>query len=202
VIFFKRRLSEAERHFREALRYRDRRKKDFDFGESISHFKQAMRLEPNNAVFHCQLARLYAAAPLLAITRGVNGALNLSKSASLAIAEAKEALRLKPNYAEAYMILGEGYMYLDEKEKAVQAFEAVLSLRCGSRLRAHAEIESGQVEGGLNSDPQSEAARRHLEQALEYRNGGRYSLAERQLNKAIKLAPDWAWLYRNLCELG
>jgi len=45
-------------------------------------------------------------------------------------------------------------------------------------------------------------AREHLERAVAYRDQGKYRLAERQLNKAIKLAPDWAWLYQNLCEVG
>lgn len=142
------------------------------------------------------------AAPLLAVTRGVNAGFRLSESVELAIAELKEALRLKPNYAEAFLVLGEAYMYLGEKEKALQAFEAVLDLDCSRRLRVHAEIESDQVEEGISKEPQPEEAREHLEQAVAYRDQGKYRLAERQLDKAIKLAPDWAWLYQNLCEVG
>jgi len=128
MLFFKRPPNEAEKHYQEALRYRDRKRKEFDLRLSLWHFKQAIMLEPNNPIFHCQLGRAYVAAPLLAVTRGANAGFRLSQSAELGIVELKEALRLKPDYSEAYIILGEAYMYLGEKGKALQAFQAVLDL--------------------------------------------------------------------------
>jgi len=203
VKFFKRQpVTEVEMHYREGLRYRNRKKKEFDLKLSIWHFKQAIKYQRDNPAIHCQLGRAYVAAPLLAVTRGVSAGFKLSESVELAIAELKEALRLKPNYAEAFLVLGEAYMYLGEKEKALQAFEAVLDLDCSRRLHVHAEVESDQVEEGISKEPQPEEAREHLERAVAYRDQGKYRLAERQLNKAIKLAPDWAWLYQNLCEVG
>jgi len=202
MLFFKRPPNEAEKHYREALRYRDRNKKGFDLGLSLWHFKQAIMLEPNNPVFHCQLGRAYVAAPLLAVTRGVNAGFRLSQSAELGIAELKEALRLKPDYPEAYIISGEAYMYLGDKEKALQAFQAVLDLPDSRRLHLYAERESQQVEQGISKEPQPDEARRHLEQAVIYRDRGKYRLAEKELDKALKLAPDWHWLYDNLCRLG
>jgi len=202
MLFFKRPLNEAEKHYQEALRHRDRKRKEFDLGLCLWHFRQAIMLEPNNPVFHCQLGRAYIATPLLAVSRRVNAGFRLSQSAELGIVELKEALRLKPDYPEAYIILGEAYMYLGEKEKALQAFQAVLDLPGSQRLRLYAERESQQVEQGISKDPQPEEARRHLEQATIYRDQGKNRQAERELDKALKLAPDWPWLYDNLCRLG
>ena len=202
MLFFKRPLNEAEKHYQEALRHRDRKRKEFDLGLCLWHFRQAIMLEPNNPVFHCQLGRAYIATPLVAISRRVNAGFRLSQSAELGIVELKEALRLKPDYPEAYIILGEAYMYLGEKEKALQAFQAVLDLPGSQRLRLYAERESQQVEQGISKDPQPEEARRHLEQATIYRDRGKNRQAERELDKALKLAPDWPWLYDNLCRLG
>jgi tetratricopeptide (TPR) repeat protein len=200
--FFKRPPNEAEKHYREALHYRDRKRKEFDLGLSLWHFKQAIMLEPNNPVFYCGLGRAYVAAPLLALTRGINAGFRLSQSAELGIVELKEALRLKPDYGEAYIMLGEAYMYIGEKEKALQAFQAVLDLPGSQRLRLYAERESQQVEQGISKESQPDQARRHLEQAVIYRDRGKYRQAEKELDKALKLAPDWPWLYDNLCRLG
>jgi tetratricopeptide (TPR) repeat protein len=202
MLFFKRPPNEAEKHYQEALRHRDRKKKEFDLGLCLWHFRQAIMLEPNNPVFHCQLGRAYVAIPLLAVSRRVNAGFRLRQSAELGIVELKEALRLKPDYREAYIILGEAYMYMGEKEKALQAFQAVLDLPGNQRLRLYAERESEQVEQGISKDPQPEEARRHLEQATIYRDQGKYRQAERELDKALKVAPDWPWLYDNLCRLG
>ncbi len=126
----------------------------------------------------------------------------LSESAKLAIAKLKEAIRLKPNYSEAYMVLGEAYMYLGEKENASQAFQVVLDLPSNNMLRSYAERESLQLEEGISSEPCPEESRRHLEQAVAYRNRGKYRQAQKELDKVLKLAPDWTWLYHNLCEVG
>ena len=203
MLFFRRTPpDEAEKHYREALRYRDRKNKEFDFNLAIQHFKEAIRLEPNNPAYHCGLGRAYVGAPLLSATRSVNARFRLSESAELAIAELKEAIRLKPNYFEAYMLLGEAYMYLGEKEKALQAFQTVIELPGSKALHSYAERESLQVEEGINSDPQPEEATRHLEQAVVYRNQRKHRRAEKELDKALSLAPDWPWMYHTLCKLG
>ena len=195
-------LSEADKHYQEALHYRNRNKKDFDLGLAIWHLKQALKYEPANPLFHCQLGRAYAAAPLLAVTRGFNGKFRLSESASMAAEELKEAIRLKPDYAEAHLMLGEAYMYLGEDNKAIQAFDAVMELKCNRKMYVHAEIEREHVEGGISKNPQPEEARRHLEKAKGYRDRRKYRMASMELNKAIKASPDWPWLYKSVCELG
>ncbi|MBM4462307.1 MAG: tetratricopeptide repeat protein [Chloroflexi bacterium] len=199
--FFRRQISEAEKHYMEALRCR-RRDKAFNLGLAVWHLKQAIELEPGNPLLHFELGRAYAAVPLLAVTRRLDGSFRISESLEMAIAEAKEALRLKPNYPEAYLILGEAYMYLGEREKASEAFGAVFQLSRDQRLRYHAQRESRQMKQGLGKKPQPEEARKCLEQAVAYRDRGEYRRAERKLGKALKLAPDWPWMYDTLCKLG
>lgn len=199
--FFGRPVTEAEKHYREALRCR-RRDKAFNLGLAVWHLKQAIELQPGNPLLHFELGRAYVAVPLLAVTRRLDGSFKVSESADMAIAEAKEALRLKPDYAEAYLILGEAYMYLGEAEKASEAFGAVFQLSRNQRLRFYAQRESRQMEQGLGKKPQPEEARRCLEQAVTYRDQGEYRRAEKKLDKALKLAPDWPWMYHTLCSLG
>jgi tetratricopeptide (TPR) repeat protein len=202
IPFFRRPPEEAEKHFKEALRCRNRNRKDFDLGLAIWHFKQAIGLKPNNPLFHCHLGQAYVASPLLAITRRINAGFRLRDSASLAIAELKEAIRLKPDYSEAYMALGEAYMYLGEKEKALRAFQAVIDLPVSQRLRVYAERETRQLEEGISKQPRPDEAKKHLEQAVAYRDQDKRRLAQKELDKALKLAPDWHWLYDSLCKVG
>lgn len=202
VSFFRRPLDEAEKHHRKALRFRDHTKKDFDFGLSIWHFKQAIRLKPNNPVYHYYLGRAYAAAPMLAVVRDFNAAFKLKDSASLAIAELKEAIRLRPNFPEAYMVLGEVYMYLGETDKALRAFQAVQALSDDKKLLSYVRQDRRQAEQGISEHPQPDKAREHLEQARNYRNQEDYHQAVNELSNALKLAPDWYWLYDNLCQIG
>ena len=198
---FGRPVTEAEKHYREALRCRHR-DKTFNLGLAVWHLKQAIELQPGNPLLHFELGRAYVAVPLLAVTRRLDGSFKVSESADMAIAEAKEALRLKPDYAEAYLILGEAYMYLGEAERASEAFGAVFQLSRNQSLRFYAQRESRQMEQGLGKKPQPEEARRCLEQAVTYRDQGEYRRAEKKLDKALKLAPDWPWMYHTLCSLG
>ncbi|MFC1925600.1 tetratricopeptide repeat protein [Chloroflexota bacterium] len=219
--FFRRSRDEAEEHHKKALRHRDLKRKECNLGQAIWHLEQAIQLKPNNPLFHYHLGRIYADAPMLAVIRDIDVSFRLRDSAELAIAELKEAIRLKPPYHEAYMVLGDVYMYLGEKEKAQLAFQAVLELvenmYLGEREKAHQayqavldvvgnrwpqsymELKSRQMEQGLSSNPQPDEARKHLEQAAMYRSQGKYKEAEKELDKAFAFAPDWHWMYDNLC---
>ena len=201
--FFKRKPpSEAEQYYRQALRYRDPEKKEFNLRLAIENLQKAIIYEPSNPLFHYELGRAYAGSPLLAITRGANAGFKLSNSAILAIDRLKEALRLKPDYAQAFLVLGEAHMYLGEKEEALKAFQSVLDLSKNRMLRTFAERESLHVEEGISADPKPEQSRDYIKQAVAYRDKGKYRQAEKELVRALKLAPDWHWVYRNLCELG
>lgn len=200
--FFRRPRSEAEQHYLEALRCRDRKNKKFDLRLAIWHLKQASSLEPANPLFPLQLSRAYAAAPLFAVTRGLNGACKLDEAITLAITEAKNALRLKPNYAEAFVVLGEAYMYLGENDNALNAFDSALEVAYQGAVKAHAEIERRQVEGGLSKKPDPDRARVCLEKAVTCRNQGRFGAADRELDRALRLSPDWRWLYTNIRQVA
>lgn len=200
--FFRWSRDEAEKHHRKALRFRDHTKNDFDFKLAIWHFRQAIGLKPNNPKYHYYLGRAYAAAPMLAVVRETNTVFELNESADLAISELKEAIRLRPNFPEAYMVLGEVYMYLGEGDKALRAFDAVQDLSKDRKLLAYVKQDRQQAEQGISKSPRPEEARKHLEQAVIYRNDGNYLQAADELSKALKLAPDWHWLYDNLCQLG
>ncbi len=184
------------------MRLRDRKSKVFNFRFALQHLKQAIALEPANPVFHFQLGRAYVAAPLYAVTRGVEADFNINDSAHLAIASSKEALRLKPDYVEAFVVLGEAYLYLGETENAVKSFDSALSFKSDARIRAHAEVERNQAEEGLSKKPDAGKASEHLERAASYRGLGNYREADRELDRALKLAPDWKWLYQKLCKYG
>lgn len=200
--FFRRPLDEAEKHHRSALRLRDHKKKEFNLGQSVWHLKQAIQLKPNNPVFHYQLGRTYVDAPMLAVIRDINVGFRLRDSAELALAEIKEAIRLKPDYPEAYMVLGEVYMYLGENEKALQALRAARGLSSGQIFNSYIEQKSQQAEQGISMHPQPSEAKRHLEEAVINRSLGKYRQAEKELEKALRLAPDWHWMYDNLCRVG
>jgi tetratricopeptide (TPR) repeat protein len=164
-------------------------------------FKEAIELKPNNPIYHCDLGGAYVAAPLLAVTRGVDSAFDLSESVQLAIMELEEAIRLKPDYPQAHLILGEAYMYSGKRSRAIEAFRAVLDLSKDRYLRKYAEREMEQVEAGISSQPQPDEARSYLEQAIAYREKGKYNQADKELTKAIKLAPNWSWLYDTIYKL-
>ena len=193
--------TQAEKHYEQALRCRRRKSRDFNFGLAVWRLRQAIELEPANPLFYHELGRAFAALPLLAVVRGVDG-FTPGESAQRAIAASKEALRLKPDFADAYLVLGEAYMYLGETEKALRAFDAVLDVSDNQRLRAYAERERQQAEHGISKEPQPEKALGHLERAVAYRDRNDHRRAERELGKAIKVAPDWSWLYDSLCRLG
>jgi tetratricopeptide (TPR) repeat protein len=195
-------LDEAEQNYREAMRYRNRKKKEFNFDLAVYHFEEAIRLQPYNPIYHCRLGGLYVGAPLLAITRGLDWSGRLSEILPLAIAELEEAIRLKPDYPEAHLVLGEAYMYLGQKAKAIKSFRAVLDLTKDGVLRDHAEREMLHVEQGISSESQPDKAREHIERAIAHRDRGKHRQAEKELDCALKLAPDWVWVYRTACELG
>jgi protein O-GlcNAc transferase len=80
----------------------------------VSAFQNAARLEPDNGDNHCSLATSF---------------LKLNKPAE-AISSAEEALRLKPNSAEAYLLLGCA-LHCDPKTftQAAAAYQRALQLQ-------------------------------------------------------------------------
>lgn len=194
--------SEAQLHFEEGLRYHDPRKKEFDQGLALYHFREAVRLEPNKAKYHLGLAHAYVGTPFLAVTHGVKVDFKLIESAHLAIAECKEALRLKPNYWEVYLDLAMAYRVLGEKDKALEALRAVLKFPVDKKITHFVEASIWALENKGPEKPRYQEARKHMKQAISYRGQGKYMEAEKELGQAVKLVPDLKWLYETACELG
>ena len=105
-------------------------------------------------------------------------------------------------------------MYLGNKEKALDAFQAAINARSfcfsfsspisfvdGRLLKSYAKRRLKHLAHGMGEQPQPDAAEQCIRQAISYRDEGNYRLAERELMQAFKLAPDWAWLYRKICRL-
>lgn len=205
-VFQKRHRDEAEEHFRQGQRYRDRRNKEFNFARSVEHFKKAIELNSDDPQYHSELGRAYVAAPLLAITHGISG-VKLEDCLSVGIEELQKALQLDSEYKEAYLVLGEAYRCLGETQKAAEAFQAVLNLPSisllGDRvLKSYAKRELKQLEQGENRQCQPDVAQEHVERAMLYRDEKKYRLAELELGYALKLSPSWSWLYHTACELA
>ena len=205
---------EAENHFRQGLHYRSRGKKEFNFDLAVEYLRQAIRLNPEISKYHSELGKSYVAAPLLAVTRGIGDGLVLSESLRLAIDELNQALQFDSSQAETYLVLGEAHMYLGNKQKALDAFQAAIDARSfsfsllspisfidGSLLKSYAKRRLKYLAQGTGEQPQPAAAEECIKQAISCRDEGNYRLADRELMQAFKLAPDWAWLYKKICKL-
>lgn len=197
---------EAELKFKMGLQYRSRSNKSFSFPLAVKYFQEAIYLNPENPVYRIELARAYAGAPLLAISRGI-GELKIKDCLSMAIEELREAVRLNHKSPRAYLILGEVYMYLGQIEKATEAFEAVLHLPVSyffsdGLVRTYAKRELKHLTHGLSDKPQPETAREHMELAIMHREEQKYDLAELELSRSLRVAPTWSWFCQTACELN
>jgi len=200
-------LDKAEEHFRQGLYYRNRKGREFDFDMAVEHFKEAIKLNPEIGRYHTELGKAYVAAPLLAVTRGIGDSTSLEKCLQLAVDELNQALNCDPSQIDSYLVLGEAYMYMGERQKAVNAFRMATSMPSPSFvdsifLKSYAKRRLKNLEQGKQKDSQPAAAQECIEQAISYRDEGNYGLAEKKLMQAFNLAPDWAWLYKAICRLA
>ena len=208
-------MDEAERHYKQGLNYRDRKKSTFNFDLAINSFKEAIRLNPEMESYHRELGKMYAAAPLLAITRGINHSIPLEQYIELAIDELNQARDLDSSQVETYLVLGEIYMYTGKNQKAQESFQTAiitastpfsflfpLSFIDGLLLKSYAKRRLKHLQQGNDSQADAKMATACLEQAIAYRDQSKYSLADKQLLSAFQFAPDWAWLHKTICKLA
>ena len=206
---------EAEMHSREGLHYLDRRKKEFNFNLAVENLKEAIKLGPEVGKYHHELGRAYATAPLLAVTRGISDGFVISESIELAVDELTKALKFDSSQAETYVVLGEAFMYLGKKQRAIEAFQAAVSVGSSSflcisplqfidglLLKSCANRRIKYLEQGTGEQPRPGVAQECIKRAILYRDEKRYNLADRELLQAFKLAPDWEWLYKTICKLA
>lgn len=214
---------EANKRYKEALRYRNPEKKDFDLRMAINYLGDAIRLRPDEVKYREQLADTYLAAPELAIVPGVNLGAELSKSAQLAVARYEEILKIKPSLGmdfRWFLRTTRAYLYLgEEKEKVKKRLtEAWMSAFIAARKRQPKPKEKAPAMSTiaqLLSDPEAfylrraedvnpdpSLARKHLQQAVLYRGQRKLKEARKELEEGKKLAPDLRWLYETMCQLA
>ena len=205
---------EAETHFLQGLRYRDRKNREFNFDLAVEHLKEAIRLNPEVGKYHNELGKTYVAAPLLAVTRGIGARPVFDEGLKQAVDELLGTLQFDSTQADTYLILGEAYMYLGKKQKALDAFRSAintssftfsllspLSFIDARLLKSYAKRRLKYLEQGMDNQSQPDVAQQCIRQAIAYRDEGNYHMAEKELMQAFKLAPDWAWLYKTICKL-
>jgi len=208
-------IDEAEKHYKQGLNYRDRKKSDFNFDLAINNFREAIRLNPEIESYHRELGKMYAAAPLLAITRGISHSIPLEQYIELAMDELNQARDLDSSQVEIYLVLGEIYMYTGRNQKAQESFRTAvitastpfsflfpLSFIDGLLLKAYAKRRLKHLEQGNGGQSNSKMAVTCLERAIAYRDQAQYNLADKQLLSAFQFAPDWAWLHKTICKLA
>ncbi len=208
-LFF-RRQDEAEWYHRQARNYLNYRSKKFDFELGVQYCKQAIRLKPQNAIYHYTLGEAYLVAPSLAIIRGANVGFNLPRAAKLAIKEFQKVVKFKSDYAWAYCQLALAYEYLGDKEKAKDSCQAAIKLSPPQNIKDFAQnyLNALEAEIPASSDVDDalrkleEESLKNLEQAITYREEGKFRLADKEFEQACQLAPNSTWLYRTMCELA
>ena len=196
----------AEQYFRKGLHHRNRKGREFDFDLAVECFRKAVRLRPDVAKYHTELGKSYVAAPLLAITHGIGDSVNLRECLQLAVDELHQAVNCDPGQIDAYLVLGEAYMYLGQEQKAADTFQLAVNTSTFSLfdrifLKSYARRRLKHLTQSMNRQAQPDAARECLEQAILHRDEGKYNLAEKKLMEAFSLAPNWAWLYKTICKL-
>ena len=147
---------------REARAYRDRGERYLGANEStkaLEQFREALKIYPDDPHLHYDLAYTY----------DMKGMLDKTEY------HLKEAIRLKPDYSEAYNYLGFIYFSRGKVEEAIQYYHKAL-------------------ENELYMNPQIA----HNNLGLAYLSLKEYRKAMLHLEEAVRLVPDYAIAYNNL----
>lgn len=119
------------------------------------------------------------------------------------IGAAAAALKLKPDYAEAYNNIGSAYNQLKQYDKAIAACQKALEINPKYDLAKNNLLAAlngrnniSQLETKVNSNPTAE---NYLNLSLTYYQQGMYEKSIDACKNAIKLKPDFADAYSNMC---
>ena len=162
-----------------------------EMGEAIKHFKEAVRLDPNEGQY-----RLNLAAALQKVG-------NLSRS----IEEAEEAIEIDPYLRSAVFFLADAYAFVDRYDEAITVLrEAAGRLPLVPRFwmrmsRIHVRSRDFDAairtaERAVELDPQNQLTQLSLATALVY--GERYEEAIGWYEKAIEISPAQAFSYADM----
>ncbi len=210
---------EAEMCHREAKRYSDPTKKDFDLALALNRFNEAARLRPDNPDYHYRLGRTYLETPRLAVIRRVSVDFELSRSIELSIFELEQAVKCRPEHMEAQLDLCIAYLISGQEDRASATMRNMVLLGIAGhvepdKVQAETEVLKPRVEevayrrltGAIpwrkTTGDGLQQARMHIGQAIAYRSLGKYKDAQRELEKAGEFATDLPALYEIMCKLG
>ena len=115
------------------------------------------------------------------------------------IALAREAIKLKPAFAEAYNNMGAAYMKLQQYNEAVDALKHALKLMPGfaiaqnNLILAEEEIETKSIK------TTNLTAADYIDLSLHYFDNGQYNECIKACNYALILKPGYDLAYNNMC---
>jgi tetratricopeptide (TPR) repeat protein len=136
---------------------------------------------------------------------------------ALAIAEYKEAVKLNPNYADAFNDMGYSYSKLGDYENSISSYNMALSIKPDHTLsknnkkiaqfnKAHTLSDAGDQQGSLpyylaaiNTDPNYVEAYNDL--AIAYLKLENYDLAIANLDMALTVKPDYELARNNKADV-
>jgi protein O-mannosyl-transferase len=164
--------------------------------EATERFKEALRLKPNFAEAHFNLARAYESIP---------------ERRDDALAEYREALRLQPRYTDAHFNLGNLLANGGRLPEAIPHFQKAVELRPAFAEAqfnlGNALAETGRLaealsafEAAVRQRPEFWQARFHLGMALAD-TPGRRAEALKQLEEVVRLNPQFEPARQMLAEL-
>jgi tetratricopeptide (TPR) repeat protein len=159
--------------------------------DSETLFRHTLKVTENNFVIHKNLSVVFLE----------NG------WTDEAISEAREALRLKPDYAEALNTLGNALIEKGRTDEAISQFQEAIRLdpgyadshnNLGDALSKKGRLDEAmnQIEEALRLDPNYADA--HYNLGLIYRKKGEIDQAISQFQDALRLNPNYADAYNNL----
>jgi superkiller protein 3 len=99
-------IFEAQQKYREAVKFRNLKMKD----EMYASLNEALRLDPEQALYHFEIARAYA----------VDGQLEKAEEKYL------KTLEIQPNFLEAYRYLGRLYIHQKKWDSAIHYLKTLL----------------------------------------------------------------------------
>jgi TolB-like protein/Flp pilus assembly protein TadD len=175
-----------------------------DLLESIAAYDEALRLDPNYAL---ALAERSMAHGEYASNTGTAGSVRAHYEQELA--DARQALALAPELAEAHLALGEYYELTLDLVHAQDAYRRARALGAGNaevlRISARFFVDMGEVDGGLPAlrhavqlDPLN--TRTHNSLTIGLLSARRYAEAVAAANDALNVDPAFklAYGYRGL----
>ena len=197
-------------------------KKEYD--KAISAFTEAIRLDPNNALAHCNRGRAYVNKgdndkairdfdeairldPRLAPAYNGRGvAYDSQGKFDQAVNDYSDAIRLDPNLAKAYYNRGIAYSNQGNLDKAISDYNEAIRLDPNSAdafiNRGNAYSKQGKFDQAVSDYDDairldSNYARAYNNRGIAYGKQGKYAKAISDFTEAIRLDPNLVPAYNN-----